>query len=278
MSYPHIYLRNKVVLVTGAATGIGRAIALEFGRAQASVILHYSHDNQRDSIATIHKQIVGFGGQAAEYQADFCITRQVAILMERTIRAFDGLDMVVNNAGITLNQTLENLTAEQCDLLWAVNVRAPLLITRRAAPVLKHRGGGSVINMSSVRAYAGGTGHSLYSATKGALVAMTKALAIELAPAKIRVNAIAPGWIETEYQHEMMQFTAEEIGPKIPAGRIGQPADVAHLAVWLASDQASYITGQTITIDGGMTSWLPVSEDWRNRSDAPFGRGYVRGR
>lgn len=139
-----------------------------------------------------------------------------------------------------------------------------------------HHTGGSIVNLSSVHAFTGMSGHSIYAATKGAIVALTRQLAIELAPFKIRVNAIAPGWIETENQHKVMEFTDDAEGSKIPAGRLGQPIDVAHLAAFLAAPDC-YINGQTIILDGGLTAPLIVSDAWRQASDAPFGRPYVPG-
>jgi len=198
-------------------------------------------------------------------------------LAAQAIEFLGGLDVIVNNAGITLNMPFEKVKPEQFDILYHVNVRAPFFIIQTALPALLRRGG-AVINIASIHALEGLPGHSVYAGTKGAILSYTRELAIELASRGIRVNAIAPGAVEVENHYRLMpDFDPEEAGEQIPAGFLGQPLDIARVAVFLASEDARYIVGQTLVVDGGTTSWMPFSNAFRKPFDAPFGRGYVPG-
>jgi NAD(P)-dependent dehydrogenase (short-subunit alcohol dehydrogenase family) len=267
-------MTGKRVLVTGAGTGIGAGIALEFARRKARVALHYSH-SKAGALAAV-KQIRRGGGKACAFAADFNNLEDVRRLAVDALAFLGGLDVLINNAGITFNLPFAKVTPEQFDTLYRVNVRAQFFLTQALLPALA-RSRGAVINLSSIHALSGMPGHSVYAGTKGAIVAYTRELAIELAPRGIRVNCIAPGAVTVESHRKVLSDDPDKVGEGIPAGFAGAPGDVAKLAVFLASDEARYILGQTIVMDGGTTSWISFGDGFRHPSDAPFGRGYVPG-
>ena len=267
---------DKRVLVTGSGTGIGRGIALEFAREGASVVLHYSHS--KDGALAAVQEIEGFGGRAAAFQADFRDLDQVRSLAERALEFLGGIDVLVNNAGITMNKPFEETTPEQFDTLYDVNVRAPYFLTQAVVPAMVEQGRGAIVNLTSVHAFAGMPEHSVYAGTKGAIVAQTRQMAIELAMKGIRVNAIAPGAVPVENQYKAVpDLDPEAMGRLIPVGFPGTPLDIARAAIFLASDDARYIVGQTLVMDGGTTSWLPMSDAFRQPIEWSFGKGYVPG-
>lgn len=270
-------MTGKRVLVTGAGTGIGRGVALEFAREGAAVALHYSHSAEGANAAV--EEIRTSGGKAAAYGADFRDLAEVQRLAHEAVEFLGAVDILVNNAGITMNVPFAEVTPEQYDTLYSVNVRAMFFLTQAVVPSMVQSGGGAVINMTSIHALGGLPDHSVYAGTKGSIVAFTRQLAIELAPAGVRVNAIAPGAIEVEnYYTALPEFDAEGTARAIPAGFLGLPLDIARVAVFLASDNARYIVGQTVVVDGGTTSWFAFNQDFRKRSAAAWGRGYVPGR
>jgi NAD(P)-dependent dehydrogenase (short-subunit alcohol dehydrogenase family) len=270
-------MRNKRVLVTGAGTGIGRGVALEFGREGADVALHYSHSDAGAKSAA--DEIRAMGRNAEVFQADFTTTHEVARLADEALAFLGGLDILINNAGITTNAPFGEITMEQWDVLYHVNVRAAMLLTQKCVPALVESKPSSIVNLTSVHAYHGMTEHSIYAGTKGAIVAYTRELAIELAQQGIRLNAIAPGWIAVENHFAVFgeDLDLEAAAYNIPAGFVGEPRDVARLAMFLSSDDARYIVGQTIVIDGGQMSVMPNTGDFRRAREWTFGKGYVPG-
>ena len=183
---------------------------------------------------------------------------------------------MVNNAGITYNKPFDEMTPREFDRLFSVNVRAQYFITQHALPHMLRRGGGAVVNMTSVHGLQGMPEHSGYAATKGAIIALTRELGIELAHRGIRVNAIAPGWIEVPNHYQAVEgYDPNDANDKVPRGRVGKPLDIAKLAVFLCSDDADFIVGQTIVSDGGTTSLMSLVDDFRARSTAKFGATYV---
>lgn len=269
-------MTGKRVLVTGSGTGIGRGIALEFAREGAAVALHYAHSAAGARAAV--EEIRQFGGQAEAFPADLNHVEEAQGLARQALEFLGGIDVLISNAGITMNRPFDQVTPEQFDVLYHVNVRAPFFLTQALLPAMLAQGAGVVINITSIHAFAGMPGHSVYAGTKGALLAYTRELAIELAPQGIRVNAIAPGAVEVENYYKLMpDFNPEAVGRNIPAGFIGQPWDIARVALFLASDEARFIVGQTLIVDGGTTSWIALNDGFRKPSTSPFGRGYVPG-
>ena len=269
-------LKGKRVLVTGSGTGIGKGIAFEFAKKGALVALHYSQSAEGARRAV--QQIRAHGGTAEAFGADFAQVNEVRGLAKKAEDFLGGIDVLVNNAGITMNLPFERVSPEQYDILYAVNVRAPFFLTQVLLPALERGKAAAIVNISSVHAFGGRREHSVYAGTRGALVSFTRALAIELAPRGIRVNCIAPGPTEVEnYYKAVPQFDSRAAGRRIPVGFIGQPWDVGKVAAFLASEEARYIVGQTIIVDGGATAWFSLGDQFSDGSPARFGTGYVPG-
>lgn len=262
------------VLVTGSETGIGRGIALEYGKNGAFVTLHYAHDESGAQSAV--KEIQSLGGEAKAFEADFRNVEEARQLALDAVSFMGGIDVLVNNAGITMTNEFENTSEEQFDVLYNVNVKAPYFIIQTLLPELI-RSKGSVINLSSIHGLSGNKGHSVYAGTKGSIIAFTRELSIELAPKGVRVNAIAPGAIPVENHYKTAGTDdLSSIGNLIPCGYAGRPEDIAKVAIFLSSEAARYIIGQTIVVDGGTTSWMPFSEDFKEIG-LRLGKGYVPG-
>ncbi len=274
-----IDMQDKRVLVTGAGTGIGRGIALAFARAGAAVAVHYSHSSK--GAEAVVAEIVAGGGKAAAFKADFSEVKPLQQMARDAVAFLGGIDVLVNNAGITMNMPFEKVSAEQFDILYHVNVRAPFFLTQALLPELE-KSGGVIINTSSIHAYEGYTEHSVYAGTRGAIVSYTRQLAIELAPRGVRVVGLAPGAVPVENHFKAVpeidpkQMIAE-CGKGIPCGFAGTPEDIASVALFLASPAARYIVGQTLVVDGGTTSWMPFGEGFKQPMTAQFGQGYVPG-
>ena len=272
-------MTGKRVLVTGAGTGIGRGIALAFAREGALVAVHYSQSCAGAEAAV--REIVDGGGEAAAFRADFGQIEPLQQLAREAAAFLGGLDVLVNNAGITMNRPFGKVTAEQFDQLYHVNVRAPFFLTQALLPELEESRG-AVINLSSIHAYEGYTEHSVYAGTRGAIVSFTRQIAIELAPRGVRVNAIAPGAVPVENHFkdlpaDEVELATNDLGKSIPAGFVGTPQDIANVALFLASDAGRYILGQTLIVDGGTTSWMPFGEQFKEPMSTQFGQGYVPG-
>ena len=273
----HGLMQGKRVLVTGAGTGIGRGIALEFAAEGAAVAVHYGRD--RDGAQAAVAEILAHGGKARAFAADFRNAATLRPLAQEVTGFLGGLDVLVNNAGITLNAPFEEVTLEQFDTLYHVNIRAQFFLTQALLPALAERRKGIVINLTSVHAYGGMTEHSVYAGTKGAIVAYTRELSLELIQRGVRVNAIAPGWVFVENHRKVLgeAFDVKEAGKSLPAGFIAAPRDIGRLALFLASDDSAYIIGQTIICDGGQTSILQLTGDFRERRKERWGVNYVDG-
>ena len=270
---------SRRVLVTGAGTGIGRGIALAFARQGAAVAVHYSRSGA--GAEAVVKEIVAGGGKAAAFKADFGAVAPLQGLAGAATEFLGGLDVLVNNAGITMNRPFGKVTAEQFDQLYHVNVRAPFFLTQALLPELE-KSRGVVINISSIHAYEGYTEHSVYAGTRGAIVSFTRQLAIELAPRGVRVVGIAPGAVPVDNHFKSMpgvdvQQAIRDCGKGIPCGFAGTPDDIANVALFLASDAARYLVAQTLVVDGGTTSWMPFGEQFKKPMTAQFGKGYVPG-
>jgi len=245
-------LAGKVAVVTGASKGIGAEIARALAHEGASVVVNYS--SSKPGADRVVADIVNQGGKAVAVQANLSQPGDVKQLFAETKKAFGWLDVLVNNAGIYEFAPLENITAEHFHKQFDLNVLGLLLATQEAAALFGDQGG-SVINISSVVATMAPPQGSVYSGTKAAVVAITRSLAQELGRRKIRVNSINPGMVETEGTHSAGITESEmrkQVEAQTPLGRIGQPQDIAPAAVFLASDDSSWITGETLYISGGM--------------------------
>ncbi len=246
-------LQGKVVLVTGASSGIGKAIALEAGRQGARVSVNYI--GERGPADAVVEEIERGGGQAVAVLADVSQSEQVNRMVQATVDRFGRLDVLVNNAGIEKQAPFLEKSEEEWDRVIAVDLKGPFLCTQAAARMMvKQRIAGTVINISSVHEDLAFPGYAAYCAAKGGLRMLCRDLALELAPFHINVVNVAPGAIATPINAETLQDPAQRaaLEREIPLGRIGQPQEVAKLVVYLASDEASYITGATVTIDGGL--------------------------
>jgi 3-oxoacyl-[acyl-carrier protein] reductase len=244
-------LKGKVAIVTGASKGIGASIARNLAAAGAAVAVNYA--SSREGAERVVADIKAGGGKAIAVKGDVAKADDVRRLFEETRSAFGRVDVLVNNAGIYHFQPLEDITEDEFHLQFNTNVLGTILAAKEAA---KHFGpeGGSIINVSSVASEQPVRAAAVYSATKGAVDTLTRVLAVELGPRKIRVNAIAPGGVETEGTHAAGVIGSEfEKGmvARTALGRLGQPDDIARIAVFLASDAAAWVTGERLTASGG---------------------------
>jgi 3-oxoacyl-[acyl-carrier protein] reductase len=245
-------LKGKVAVVTGASKGIGAGIAKSLGAAGAAVVVNYA--SSKDGAERVVAEIKAQGGKAIAVKGDVAKSADVQHIFDETKKAFGPVDVLVNNAGVYQFNPLENITEEDFHRHFNTNVLGTFLATKEAA---KHFGanGGSVINVSSVASQVAVPSAAVYSATKGAVDTLTRVLAAELGPRKIRVNVIAPGGVETEGTHTAgvigSDFEKQMIA-RTSLGRIGQPDDIAGAAVFFASDESAFITGETLIIAGGM--------------------------
>jgi NAD(P)-dependent dehydrogenase (short-subunit alcohol dehydrogenase family) len=273
-------MTGQRALVTGSGTGIGREIALEFARQGADVVLHYSHSDKGAKSAV--EEIKAMGRRSTAVKANFDSVEEVQRLGREAIAFLGGIDCLVNNSGITLNMPYLEVTPEQFDTLYHVNIRAQYFLTQIVVKDMLTRGGGAVCNLTSIHGFQGAPEHTTYAGTKGAIIAYTRTLAIELAHKGIRINAIAPGHVVVENYYKAIPgfneaANAEAAKNSIPLGRAGTPLDIARLAVFLCSKEAEFIVGQTIISDGGTTALMSLISDFRTKSTARFGTGYVPG-
>jgi 3-oxoacyl-[acyl-carrier protein] reductase len=243
-------LKDQVVLVTGASRGIGRAVAREMGAAGAIVVVNY-RDNQAAAQAVLDEIVAG-GGRAISVQADVSQEEDVKRLVKTVLTTYDRLDVLICNAGIVKDQLAALMKTKDWDAVVETNLRGPFLCVREALPTMLRARQGSVVMISSVAAARGGRGHVNYAASKGGIDAMVRALAVELAPRKIRVNGVAPGLIVTDMSSRVRDLASKEILANIPFGRFGEPEEVARAVRFLASPEASYITGQILYVTGGL--------------------------
>jgi len=245
-------LANKIALITGAAGGIGSEMARLFASEGAAVAIT---DIKQESAENVAAQIENGGGRAVAVAGDITRAAEVERIFARTTEEFGGLDILVNNAvDVTGDTTLSDLTEEAFDRVIAIGLKAPYLCSRRALPLFQARGGGNIVTISSVNALFG-FGHTAYTAAKGGLISMMRLVAAEYGDQNIRSNLICPGTIETATSMGVWEANPEgysKLKAMYPMGRIGKPLDVANCALFLASDEAAFVTGSVYVVDGGI--------------------------
>jgi NAD(P)-dependent dehydrogenase (short-subunit alcohol dehydrogenase family) len=247
-------LRGKVAIVTGGGRGIGLGITSRFVEEGARVAIIQRNGPPS---ATLNKETIFI-------PADIARADEIARAVDATVAAFGGLDILVNNAGVMFEKTVEEMSEEDWDGMMTVNLKAPFLLTKAAVPLMRARGGGSLINIGSIEGIGSNPGHPAYSASKAGLHGFTGAVAVDHGKDGIRCNAIAPGWINSDLSETYIesfpnsQKFRRDLLAMHPAGRLGEPRDIGNLAVWLASDESAFTTGQVFVVDGGRTKKLPL--------------------
>jgi 3-oxoacyl-[acyl-carrier protein] reductase len=243
-------LTDKAALVTGASRGLGRAIALELARRGAKVVVNYAKD--ADGAQSVVSAIREAGGEAQAVQADVSDFKAAEGLIKATVEAYGALDILVNNAGTTRDTLIMMMSEADWDTVLQTNLKSAFNCSRAAVRTMMRKRYGRIINMTSVVGIAGNAGQTNYAASKAGLIGFTKALAREVAPRNITVNAIAPGFVPTALTNDLPAELKEASLKTIPLGRWGTPEEVAYATAFLASDEAAYITGQVLSVDGGM--------------------------
>jgi len=241
--------RDRVAIVTGGSRGIGRAVACQLAAEGARVVVNYRQAaaEAEEVVAAIR----GAGGEACAVQADVADEAAVRQLVRVAARQFGRIDVLVANAGVVRDQLIGIMTLDQWETVMQTNLRGPFLCIREVLPFMMRQQSGSIVCLSSVAANRAGRGHGNYVAAKGGVNALVRSLAVELAPKRVRVNAVAPGVILTEMTQRVRTLAGDEILGEIPLKRFGEPADVARAVCFLASDEASYITGEVLHVTGG---------------------------
>jgi 3-oxoacyl-[acyl-carrier protein] reductase len=243
-------LEKKVALVTGASRGIGRGIALEMAREGADIVVNYN--NSKEKANEVARSIEAFGRRSLAVKADVSNQNQVGAMRKSVLAEFEGgVDILVNNAGIHHHLKSWEIDQVEWRRILAVNVDGVFLCTNAFNPEMRAKKWGRVINISSIDAFTGTDHEAHYGTSKAALLGLTRSLALELAPYNITVNAIASGWVETDMTAGTTGEERKRALEQVPLGRMGQPAEIGYVAAFLASDRASFITGQTIHVNGG---------------------------
>jgi len=255
-------LKDRVAIVTGASKGIGKGIATIFSREGASVVLT---DWDEEAGKKTAEEIRRSGGDAFFLRCDVSDEEQVKAMILATIAKYGRINVLVNNAGVGVYKTVLDATSEEWDRCLAVNLKGVFLCSKYAIPHIKAAGGGAIVNIASVHSYQNVGGTAPYAASKAGVVALTRVMAIDYGRDKIRVNAICPGWIDTPLIRNIFDGAADpekakrEVERRQILGRLGTPEEVGEAAAFLASDEASYITGASLMVDNGMTAQL---EKW----------------
>lgn len=242
-------LKDKVALVTGGARGIGREIALLFAREGADIALC---DVNAEALAGTQKEIEALGRKAFTGTVDVTKSADADDFTQKTLDKFGKIDILINNAGITRDGLLVRMSETDWDLVLAVNLKGAFNFTKAVGKVMMKQRDGRIVNMASIIGIMGNAGQANYAASKGGLIAFTKTVAKELASRNVRANAIAPGFIQTDMTAKLSDNVKSEMLKFVPLGKLGTVQDVANLALFLAGDESSYITGQVVQVDGGM--------------------------
>lgn len=240
---------RKVALVTGASRGIGKAIAIELAKSNINIAINYYKD-EKEAVGAVD-EIKKLGVESIAVKSDVSKFDECAAMMELIKKKFGSLDILVNNAGAISDRTLKNMSKEQWELVLKTNLDGTFNVTKNALPLMKE--GGRIINISSIVGLSGNHGQTNYAASKAGIIGFTKSLAKELGKQRITVNAVAPGFIETQMTKDLPFIRKKIIMAMIPLGRAGTAQDIANLVGFLASDKANYITGEVICVDGGLS-------------------------
>ena len=248
-----MHVDNKVALITGASRGIGRATALELAKAGAKIVINYA--GNAAAAQEVLKAIQDMGGQAIAVQANIAVAAEVDDLIQKTVTAFGSIDILVNNAGITRDALLMRMKEADWDAVLDTNLKGVFLCTKAVSKLMLKQRSGRIINMTSVVGLTGNASQANYAAAKAGVVGFTKSMAKELGSRGITVNAVAPGFIATDMTEVLPDSVKEQMTSTIPLGRPGTPSDVAKAVLFLCSDAAAYITGQTLNVDGGMVMY-----------------------
>lgn len=243
-------LENKTAIVTGASRGIGKAIAIKLGKLGASIVLNYRSNN--DVLKSTIKELEELNINIIAVQADISDYKECEKMMKIAVDNFNTIDILVNNAGVTADNLILRMKEEEFDKVIETNLKGTFNCVKHCSPIMIKKRYGKIINISSVVGITGNVGQCNYAAAKAGVIGFTKSLAKELASRSINVNAIAPGFIETDMTNTLSDKAKDKIIGNIPLKRIGKVQEIAELVGFLASDSASYITGQVINIDGGM--------------------------
>ena len=243
-------LHGKTALVTGAGKGIGRAIALRLANEGANVVINYS--GSEDAAADCAAECEKAGVRTLRVKADVSDAAQVEEMFARAVEEFGTVDILVNNAGITRDKIILRMKEEDFDSVLDINLKGSYNCMKAASKIMLKQRSGRIISISSIVGLRGNAGQVNYSASKAGIIGMTKSLARELASKGINVNAVAPGFIETDMTKVLPESGKEKLLAVIPAGRMGKPEDIAGAVLFLAGPDSSYVTGQVLTVDGGM--------------------------
>lgn len=241
-------LSNKIAIVTGSGQGIGRAIAIRLAEAGAAVVVN----SVSESSKVVAEEIKALGKQSLAVTGDISSAADVTRLVEQTLAAYNRIDVLVNNAGITRDQLVLRMSDEEWDRVLAVNLKGAFLCARAVLRQMVRQRWGRIINITSVVGITGNAGQANYASAKAGMIGLTRSIAKEVASRSITVNAIAPGFIETAMTQKVTEKQRAELVNRIPAGYFGAPKDVAEAVAFLASEEARYITGQVLCVDGGM--------------------------
>lgn len=244
-----MHLEDKVAIITGAARGIGFSIARMFSEQGATSIII---DLDQEAVDAAVQKIDDMGNKSIGFKADVTNADEIASLFKEIHKNFGKIDILVNNAGITKDGLLMKMKEADWDAVINVNLKGTFICTQKICRYMMKNRSGSIINIASVIGLMGNAGQANYAASKGGIIALTKSSAKEFASRNIRVNAVAPGFIQTEMTEKLPQEIIDNYSAAIPLSRMGETKDVANLCIFLASDEASYITGQTIQVDGGL--------------------------
>lgn len=242
-------MKDRVIVITGAARGIGFSIAEVFGREGGNIIIL---DLFQDGVDLAVSQLKQNGYKADGFAVNVTDSASMEMVVNSIVEKYQKIDVLINNAGITKDNLILRMKEEEWDAVLAVNLKGAFICTQKISRHMLKQKSGSIINMASVIGLMGNAGQANYAASKGGLIAFTKSCAKEFASRQIRVNAIAPGFIQTEMTHQLTAEVVAKYAEAIPLNRMGSPEDVANACLFLASKEAEYITGQTIQVDGGL--------------------------